>query len=253
LDWKPKHQLSFVKNYSDTKSAERIDAEYFQPMYDEIISKLANEFFVRPIGKYDFIDVTTGQYAENYVEKTEGFPYIRGTDLSRGSVNMDSLVYITEKDQEKSKLAKEGDVVVTRVGTIGLSARIPKECIGGTISDNLIRLRFDNNKLDSYYMGLYLDSILGKSLMIRNSRGSVQQRLNQETLKEIVVPILDMSSQKRIARKVEESHEAYNKSKSLLEIAKRGVEIAIEENETEAEKWINNEIEKLGVSPINED
>ena len=27
-DWQPRHQLTFVKNYSDTKQSNRIDAEY---------------------------------------------------------------------------------------------------------------------------------------------------------------------------------------------------------------------------------
>ena len=35
-DWQPKHQLTFVKNYSDTQQAERIDAEFYQPKYEEI-------------------------------------------------------------------------------------------------------------------------------------------------------------------------------------------------------------------------
>ena len=35
-DWQPKHQLTFVKTFTDTKHAERIDADYFQPKYDEI-------------------------------------------------------------------------------------------------------------------------------------------------------------------------------------------------------------------------
>jgi hypothetical protein len=38
--WQPKHQLSFIKNYSDTNKAERIDAEYFQPKYDEIVKAI---------------------------------------------------------------------------------------------------------------------------------------------------------------------------------------------------------------------
>jgi hypothetical protein len=28
LDWKPKHRLTFIENFSDTKQAERTDAEY---------------------------------------------------------------------------------------------------------------------------------------------------------------------------------------------------------------------------------
>ena len=37
LDWKPKHTLTFIKNFSATQEAERMDAEYFQPKYEEII------------------------------------------------------------------------------------------------------------------------------------------------------------------------------------------------------------------------
>ncbi len=39
-NWQPKHQLTFIKNYSDTKQAQRIDAEYFQPKYDDIINAI---------------------------------------------------------------------------------------------------------------------------------------------------------------------------------------------------------------------
>ena len=37
-DWRPKHQLTFVKNYSDAKQAGRMDAEYYQPKYEEIVN-----------------------------------------------------------------------------------------------------------------------------------------------------------------------------------------------------------------------
>ena len=41
-DWQPKHQLTFVKNFSDTEHAERVDAEYFQPKYDKIVNAIKN-------------------------------------------------------------------------------------------------------------------------------------------------------------------------------------------------------------------
>jgi restriction endonuclease S subunit len=64
--------------------------------------------------------------------------------------------------------------------------------------------------------------------MIRNSRGSIQQRLNQETLKEVVIPILPEKIQKKIASLVQQSHEARRKAKGPLEKAERKVEEAIE-------------------------
>ena len=181
----------------------------------------------KKIKYFDFIKVTSGQYSEEYITKNQGKPYIRGTDLTKGTVNLDNLVYIDPERQNPSKKAREGDVVVTRVGTIGISARLPKEVEGGTISDNLIRLRFTEEDLNSYYVSLFFNTI-GSLLMIRESRGSVQARLNQETLKEIVLPILPKPTQGKIADLVCQSHQARQRAKELLEKAKREVEEFIE-------------------------
>jgi type I restriction enzyme S subunit len=243
LDWKPKYHLSFIKNYSDTQQVGRFDAEYFQPKYDEIVNVLVNEYNAKPIGDYDIFDITTGQYSDEYIEPNEGAPYIRGTDLINGSVDSDNLLYLPKKNQIEDKKAKEGDVVVTRVGTIGLSARIPKECEGATISDNLIRIRIsDTEKINTYYLAAYLNSIIGKELMLRNGRGIVLQRLNQETLKEIVFPILPFNKQLSIAEKIIQSNNLRQQSKHLLECAKKAVEMAIEKDEETAMQWLESQV-----------
>ena len=239
-DWQPKHRLTFVKNYSDTEQAGRVDAEFYQPKYEEIEEVLV-KLNAKPIGSYKFLGVTTGQYCPDYVTSDEGRPYLRGTDLSMGSIEIDNLFYIKPEDQIQSKQAQEGDVVVTRVGTIGLSARIPQECDGGTISDNLIRVRIlDRSKIDSYYLSCFLGSEIGKALMLKNARGSVQQRLNQETLKEIMLPIPEMEVQSKIKDIIIESFNLRKQSKHLLECAKRAVEIAIEQNEQTAIDYLEN-------------
>jgi len=226
-DFKPQEDLSYVINFSNVKSARRADAEYFQPKYKKIEEKLIRDFDAKKIKSLDFIKVTTGQYSEEYTSQFDGKPYIRGTDLLQGTVNLDNLVYIDPKLQNPTKKAKEGDVVVTRVGTIGIGARLPKEVEGGTISDNLIRLRFSEEALSSYYVCLFFNTV-GAQLMIRESRGSVQARLNQETLREIVLPVLSKPVQQKIADLVRQSHEARKKAKQLLEEAKKGVEDLIE-------------------------
>jgi restriction endonuclease S subunit len=228
-NFKPEEDLSYIVNLSNVKSAHRADAEYFQPKYKKIEKELIKDFNAKKIKSLDFIKVTTGQYSEEYTTEMDGKPYIRGTDLAEGTVTLDNLVYIDLERQIPSKKAKERDVVVTRVGTIGISARLPKEVEGGTISDNLIRLRFPEGSLDSYYVSLFFNTI-GSQLMIRESRGSVQARLNQETLKEIVLPILPKSTQQKVADLVRQSHQARKKAKELLDRAKREVEDFIEKN-----------------------
>jgi len=67
-------------------------------------------------------------------------------------------------------------------------------------------------------------------------------------LKKIVFPKIDSNIQNQIKEKITEMYRTKKLSKSLLEIAKKGVEIAIEKNEKEAENWINSEIKKLNLN-----
>jgi len=101
LDWKPKHQLTFVKNFSDTQKAKRIDAEYFQPKYEEVIEA---------VKKYKGGFVKLGEVAKTkrgslisdaFYDEKEGTPYIRGADFSSGFLSNDKLIYI-----KKSFVAK---------------------------------------------------------------------------------------------------------------------------------------------------
>lgn len=221
-------QTTYLKNSNEVLSSKRLDAEYYQPAYEQIENHLRNKFNAKPIGNLDFISVTTGQYSDEYVEKSNGKPYVRGTDIINGTIDTESLVYIPTHKQNSHKKAKENDVVTTRVGSIGLSAVIPSECDGGTISDNLIRLRFDPKQLDPHYLVLYLESFAGKSLLMKNSRGSVQQRLNQETLKDVVIPILPKNIQNKLSILIKKSFKTKIDARQLLELAKKKVEERIE-------------------------
>ena len=75
-NWQPKHQLTFIKNFSDTEQAERIDAEYYQPKYDAIISTIKNysggwERLDKLVEIKKCIEVGSDEYLD------EGVPFIR--------------------------------------------------------------------------------------------------------------------------------------------------------------------------------
>ena len=61
------------------------------------------------------------------------------------------------------------------------------------------------------------------------------------------MPLIANAVQVSIKHKIEEAIRTKHQSQSLLDIAKRGVELAIEENEQSAEKWIKRELDKLDV------
>jgi len=68
----------------------------------------------------------------------------------------------------------------------------------------------------------------------RDCGGSVILHWKPEQVKRLQIPILPLEIQQEIASLVQQSHEARRKAKELLEVAKKAVEIAIEEGEEKA-------------------
>jgi len=62
-------------------------------------------------------------------------------------------------------------------------------------------------------------------------------------VKKTLIPVLPHPIQKQISGIIADSFMKREQSKQLIIIAKRGVEMAIESNEEEAEKWLNQEVE----------
>jgi len=109
-NWQPKHQLTFVKNYSDTEQAERIDAEYYQPKYEAIIraikaykggwDKLGNLVSVKKS-----VEVGSGEYLD------EGIPFVRVSNISPFEITEEK--YISEKlyVEIKQHQPKQGEIL----------------------------------------------------------------------------------------------------------------------------------------------
>ena len=63
----------------------------------------------------------------------------------------------------------------------------------------------------------------------------------------MLIPIFNLQFQQEVKLSLNESFNLKQKSKQLLEIAKTGVERAIETDEATATIWINEQLEALGV------
>ena len=65
----------------------------------------------------------------------------------------------------------------------------------------------------------------------RDTNGAIIQHWKPSDIEKVVIPIIDMEQQEKIAIKIKESFSLRKKSNELLDWAKRAVEIAIEQNE----------------------
>ena len=245
-DWKPKHQLSYVKNYSDTQHAERFDAEYFQPQYDEILNKIS---ILESSHLLDLVeDYSTGYpyKSENYLD--EGIPLIRISNIKKGKLDLTTAAYLSKDYSNVSKkdIAREGNILISLSGTIGSSALVEKELGRCCVNQRILSIKVKPS-IDKNYLCLLLNSVIGELQLNRIGAGGVQTNISPKDVFNIQIPILKPEKQKEISLKIIDSKEKDKQSKSLLEIAKKAVEIAIESNEEKATKWIDQELEKLGV------
>ena len=94
---------------------------------------------------------------------------------------------------------------------------------------------------------VYLRSPIVCEILDLHTTASMYPAISTEDLLSIPITLPEKGTCQKIAEKVRESRKAREQSKQLLEIAKTGVERAIETDEATATTWINKQLEDLEV------
>jgi len=247
LDWKPKHELAFIKNFSDAKQSNRFDAEYFQPKYEEIVEAVKKyKGGFDELGNLVKIKKSIEPGSEAYQEN--GIPFVRVSNLSKFELSNNNQQFISEElyNELKTHQPKKGEILLSKDATPGMAYYLNEEPQKMIVSGGILRLKIDNQqKVLSEYLTLVLNSVVVQKQIERDAGGSIINHWRPDQAKATIIPILGNSKQKKITELVGKSFSSRKLSKSLLEIAKRGVEMAIEKDEEKAEKWIDTEIEKI--------
>lgn len=86
---------------------------------------------------------------------------------------------------------EEGDIMITRSGTIGKMTYATKDMAQNyLVSDDLVRIRVQDDNLRAYLVA-YFASKTALSLMLLDEYGSVQQHLQPRHIQEMIVPVPD--------------------------------------------------------------
>lgn len=233
-----------IKSFNNSfGNSGRLDAEYYLPKYEEIENKIKSYFNgYEQLGNI-LCYISTGEYAEEYLSKEEHLKfYIRGTNMTWGQVDIDNDYFVNPSNF--TKFVETNDIITSRVGNIGSFAEITSEVSGAVYSDNIICFRLPSNYYASVYTLLFNSKFMHE-LIDRLARGSVQQRLNQETLKELIVPKLTKECQDMMKYYIDQVKILRKKSFFLLEVAKKSVEIAIEQNEDIALNYLQEQSDNI--------
>ena len=201
----------------------RLDAEYYQPEYLNLISKIKNQKskLLAEIGEIVYGTTPSGGMFEQ-----SGIPFIRSQNFSNLLIDTSNLVFCSEKfnKQNKKSNIKPGDLLFAAVGaTIGELAIVQDEVKEGNINQNIARIIIIDKNINPYFVGLFFASKLGQLQIERLVTGNAQFYLNSTQIGSFFIPIIDVKQQNKIAQYFQEiqnqihiSKSFYNQAENLL-------------------------------------
>lgn len=141
--------------------------------------------------------------ASYYVE--QGVPAIRGTNIKPGGIDLSDAVYFSEETNEhvlsKTRVWTD-DLVIVRSGRPGQAALVPASLSGSNTIDVLI-MTPDKRKIHPRFLQDLINSSTGKQMVLRESRGQVQQHFNVGSLSSAATPLPPMAIQDQYVQKIE--------------------------------------------------
>ena len=224
-DFKPEENIFSIVNLSDIQAANRIDAEFFQIKFQKLLEKMKSN---NPKKLGDLVSIKKGFEPGSEAYQEEGKSFIRVSNLSKDGLVDGDQKYLTEELYKKLKQSfqpKVGETLLTKDATPGI-AYVLKEPIEGIVSGGILRLKTKDG-IDNEYLSLVINSIIGQYQAERDAGGSIIAHWKPEQIKNILIPILPQPTQQKIAELIRKSHLARQKSKELLDEAKRKVETSI--------------------------
>ncbi len=225
-NFRPEDNLSYIVNLSDVESVDRIDAEYFQPIYKNLESRIKNLEY-RKLG--NIVSIQKGIEPGSEIYQDKGVPFVRVSNISKFGIKDNNQQYLSQENYNRFKdnfEPKAGEILLTKDATPGIAYFIDSQ-IEEIISSGILRLK-TKIEIESEYLTLVINSIIGQMQAERDTGGSVIIHWRPEQIKNVLIPILPKPAQQKIAALVQKSHAARQKAKQLLEQAKQKVEGFIE-------------------------
>ena len=242
----PSTQNIAVKSFSESfGQSGRLDAEYYQPKYDDLQKFLAD----LPTAKLaDVVNIFKSIEPGSDFYSTEGVPFIRVSDVNKFGISEPEIRLAGNWDV--NYFPRKDTVLFSKDGSVGIAYKV-REDLAAVTSGALLHLTVKNPaRILPDYLALALNSKIVKLQAERDSNGAIIQHWRIEDIKNLVVPIAEFAVQEKISAMVSESFSLRAESERLLEVAKAAVELAIERGEAAAVAFVEGNLYNAGVEKI---
>lgn len=229
-DWSPPDPLTYTRAASALPGSKRLDAEFSAPKVQALLERLART------------GTTVGSVArvrrEQFRPKPPGsFRYIEIGDLDGFGRCGSSEVDLAEAPSRATWHVRKGDVLTSTVRPLRrLSATVAPDQNGFVCSSGFVVL--DPVEVSPELLMTYLRLPLVCELMHLFATASMYPALSEADLLALPMPHVKEEVDSKVQQLVRESARQLEHSERLLEAAKRAVEIAIEQDEAAALRFV---------------
>ena len=143
-----------------------------------------------------------------------GVPMIGTSSMLNLRLPQDMRIFLRNIRNADKLYIDNGDILVSRSGTVGTCVLCGKSYEGFIASDDCIRLRVDSDLQG--YITAYLKSQYGYALITRDAHGKVIKHLKPEDLENLQIMMFDENSIISINGKMLQSKMLYDESRCLL-------------------------------------
>ncbi|WP_207707340.1 restriction endonuclease subunit S [Crassaminicella thermophila] len=128
--------------------------------------------------------------------------------------------YYCDKDMEDLKRYElfENDILMSLTGNVGRVGILRKSMLPAALNQRVACLRIKNKAVDFKFLYYYLNSDQFENLCIENSKGIAQKNLSTVFLKNVLIPLPALETQKKIV-------EVLDKAQELIDLRKKQIEL----------------------------
>lgn len=233
-DFSPSQENVAIKTFSASFGISgRLDAEFYQPKYDDLKNFL-DTLTTYKLG--DLVKIFKSIEPGSDCYGTEGTPFIRVSDVNKFGIAEPEIKI--DGNYDENLFPRKDTILFSKDGSIGIAYNV-REDMTSITSGALLHLTIKNKSLVlPDYLTLVLNSSVVQMQAERDSNGAIIKHWKPDDIKKVVVPVVSREVQEKIAAQVSESFRLRSESEKLLARAKRAVELAIEQGEDAALKFL---------------
>lgn len=155
-----------------------------------------------------------------YVEEAHGIPFLSSSDIIDLKPEPENFVSRKLTKRSSGMLIKEGDILISRSGTIGNIGFAGRRIAGMALSEHALRLRA-NEHLTAGFIAAFLRSKYGRLQLTCATYGSVISHIEPHHVGAAVIPRFHPVLRSKIGLLFKEACEARDEANDLLDDADR--------------------------------